>query len=823
MFALRALEFPRIVAAVRSLALTPLGEVGLAELQPRADPAAVGAALDATSETVDYLETRAVFSLRAGLGLEAALGSIDIVGRVLEPLQLRLVADFLDSVDASRTAVLQATGSFPILKALAARGSSFRSEVAAVRHAVDTSGEVLDDASPTLSAIRERLRQKRQRLRGTLEQFIRSRDTSKYLQEQVITERNGRYVLLVRAEHRNNVPGIVHGTSTSGASLFLEPGATVEINNDIVELEEREREEILRILLELTDRFRARSADLEVMLDVAAELDVLQAKARFAVLVRGVRPRLSDQGGFELTEARHPLLIAEVARRARDREGDRPDPPTPVPIDLALEPSASVLLITGPNTGGKTVALKTLGLLALMAQAGLHVPARAATLPVFKSIFADIGDEQSIAASLSTFSAHITNIAAMDRAIKLPSLVLLDEVGTGTDPNEGGALATAIVSHFRQRGAMLCATTHYDALKTWGTETDGVVTAAFAFDARTFAPTYRLIYGAPGRSLAIEIAQRLGLPLPVIAAARGFLSDDQKRLAAHLARVDAQARALDAERLKLQRERRIAEDGSASVRERERALTEREERFNKRINERLDDRLRQARRDIDGVVDQLKARATQLADQAAARGRTSGISTGDAGAVRGAARTALDQIAEGLRQPSVASAEAEGSALQTDDGQTSGPPTVGARVIVPGFGLEGTIVAIQGQQAEIDVRGKRLRSAWRDLRLIAGPPPTGKVAGRVSVSVDLKPRDGMLAELNIVGCTVDEGVDRVARFLDETMVTDLTEVRIIHGHGTGQLRRGIQAFLKDHPQVTRVQTATQEQGGGGATIVALKD
>ncbi len=825
MFAVRPLEFDRIVTAVRSLALTPLGVSALAELRPLGERDLVDEALRSTTETVEYLAQNALFPLRAGTGLEEALVGLDIEGRPLEPLQLRLVADFVESVERSRSAIVNATGSFPILKALASRVVSFKHETSAVHHAIDPSGDVLDQASAALASIRERLRQKRQRLRGTLEQFIRSRETSKYLQEQVITERNGRYVLLVRAEHRSNVPGIVHGTSASGASLFLEPGPTVEINNDIVELEEQEREEILRILLELTDRFRARPADLEVVLEVATTLDVLQAKARFSAIVRGVRPELTTEGGFELTEARHPLLIAEVARRAADADADadRRELPTPVPIDLGLDPTASVLLITGPNTGGKTVALKTVGLLALMAQAGLHVPARVARLPVFKSVFADIGDEQSIAASLSTFSAHITNIASMDRAIKVPALVLLDEVGTGTDPNEGGALATAIVNHFRQRGAIVCATTHYDALKTWGTETDGVVTAAFAFDPRTFAPTYRLIYGAPGRSLAIEIAQRLGLPISVIAAARGFLGDDQKRLAAHLERVDAQARALDSERIKLLRDRRAVDESSAKLQERERALGEREERFNKRLNERLDDRLRQARRDIDAVVDQLKERANALVEQASMRGRSSGISTGDAGAARADARAALDRIAEGLREPARTGAGDDVSGRGRSFDPPAGPPAVGARVIVPGFGMEGTIVAIQGAQAEIDVRGKRLRAPVKDLRLIAQAQGGSRPSGSVHVSVDLKPREGLLSELNVVGCTVDEAVDRVSRFLDDTLVTDLHEVRIIHGHGTGQLRRGLHVFLKDHPLVTRFHTAPPDHGGGGATIVELKE
>ncbi len=721
------------------------------------------------------------------------------------------MADFLDSIELASGAIRQATGSFPILTSVVGRTASFKQEISQVRRAIDPGGEVLDQASPALASIRDRLRQKRQRLRSTLEQFVRGKETTKYLQEQVITERNGRYVLMVRAEHRGNVPGIVHGSSASGASLFLEPSQTVEINNDIVELEDQEREEVHRILLALTDAFRARPEDLQASLSVAIELDVLQAKARFGSIVNGVAPQIALDGRLELRSARHPLLIAAV----RKRLDEEPLGTEVVPIEIVIEPPTSVLLITGPNTGGKTVAIKTAGLLALMAQAGLHVPAADATLPIFSSVFADIGDEQSIAASLSTFSGHITNIVSMDREMKLPALVLLDEVGTGTDPNEGGALATAIVNHFKQRGALIIATTHYDALKTWGTATDGVVTAAFAFDPQTFAPTYRLIYGAPGRSLAIEIAQRLGMPLPVVAAARGFLSDDQKRLAAHLARVDAQARALEADRSRLQRDRRSVDEATATLQARERDVAEREQQFARRLNEKLDDRVRQARRDIDQVIEQLKERSDALIEQVSVRSRATGVSTGETGAARAAAREAVERIVEELRTGTSA------PAASSSPPPTVAEPVVGAKVVVGGLGMEGTIVSIRGQQAEIDVRGKRLRSALKDLRVLSGssPSPTPKVR----VTVDLQPRTGLLSELNVIGCTVDEAIDRVSRFLDETMVTDQQEIRIVHGHGTGQLRKGLAAFLKEHPLVSKFYAAPANQGGGGATIVELKE
>ena len=794
MLATRTLEFDRIVDAVTALALTPLGTAALSELEPSTDPKVVVAAQAATSETVRFLERHPLFPLRAGESLPEALGYLAITGQPLEPLQLRMLADFVDSVDLAGVSVRRAGSDFPILGKIVAPVASFKDEVAAVRHAIDPGGDVLDHASPELKRIRNELRQKRQKLRGTLEQFTRG-SSAKYLQDEVVTERNGRFVLMVRAEHRGNVPGIVHGSSTTGATLFMEPAATVEINNDIVELEDREREELFRILLELTDRFRSRPADLAVVQDVARDLDTLQAKARHSSKLNGIEPEFTADTSLELKGARHPML-----ERA-------------VPVDVLLDPPNRVLLITGPNTGGKTVALKT--------QSGLHVPATVARLPVFRSVFADIGDEQSIENSLSTFSSHITNLVSMDREMQFPALVLLDEVGTGTDPNEGGALATAIVQHFRQRGALVMATTHFDSVKTWGIGTEGVAVAAFAFDPQNFAPTYRLIYGAPGRSLAIEMAQRLGLPPTVIAAARGYLSDDQKRLQAHLSRLDAQARGLEADRLRLERERRTFNETNAALTQRERTLAEREEVFKKRLNERLDDRLRQARRDVDAVIDQLKEKSEALVERASLRAV---VNTGESGSAKAEARAEIDRIVEDLRHPA---GESKDSPLHPDrSGGSLDPPVVGAKVSL-GMGLEGTVVSIDGNQAEVDVRGKRMRAKLKDLRVISAPGggnPSGLPAkGKVRVNVDLKPREGMLSELKVIGMTVDEAIDRVSRFLDDTLVTDVSQVRIVHGHGTGALRKGLQAFLKTHPLVEKHYPAPDNQGGGGATIVELKD
>jgi DNA mismatch repair protein MutS2 len=818
--ALRALEFDRIVSVVTGLALTPTGGARLSSLRPLTEPGRVLAAQRATTEGVRFLADHPGFPLRAPTDLEAILDALGIEGRALDALRLIGLADYLESIEQARAAVKKLTGAFPILNSLVETVASFKTEIADVRRKIDPAGVVVDNASAALSGIRDRLRKQRARLRNTLESFLRGRDTAKYLQDQVVTDRNGRYVLIVRAEHRSAIPGIVHGSSASGASLFLEPLSTVEINNDIVALEEQEAEEIRRILLALTDAFRGRPAELRRTIDVATELDVIQAKARFAQLVGGIEPVIAQDGTFELRGARHPLLMGRVNEWLKDgRQGGV----EPVPVDILLIPPVNVLLITGPNTGGKTVALKTAGLLAAMAQAGLHVPAaHGSRLPVFRSLFADIGDEQSISASLSTFSAYITNVVSMDRDMVQPALVLLDEVGAGTDPVEGGALGTAVIDHFRRRGAHVVATTHYDSLKSYASTSQGVVSAAFGFDPETFAPTYRLVYGSPGRSLALEIAARLGMPPDVIAAARANLGEREKQLAQHLAKVDGDLRSLEHERRLVARERETLAGSEQRLRSREDAVRQREDTFRRRLNDQLDDQLREARREIDTVIDGLKTRATELTEQAARRAAHA-ISTGDAGSARAEARAAIDRVVERLKQvdESIPAPERGDAAARQTPPAPAVQLTAGVRVAVGALGLEGTVIHVHDGHAEVDVRGKRLRAALRDVRVIAGAAPPA--SGSVKVNIDLQPRDGSLTDLNVIGCTVEEALTRTEKFLDETTVTDQRMVRLIHGHGTGQLRRALADYLKSHPLVARFETAPPEQGGGGVTVVELKE
>jgi DNA mismatch repair protein MutS2 len=831
--ALRALEFDRIVEAVRRFALTPTGAARLARLRPLTDPRAVSAALAATSETVRFLGDNQL-GLHAPADLETILESVTVEGRALEPGHLLALASFLASIDGASASVRRARSAFPILRAIADRAASFEREIADVRSKIDPGGEVVDEASPELRSLRDRLRKQRTRLRGTLESYLRGKDTSKYLQQQIVTDRNGRYVLIVRSEHRTAIPGIVHGSSGSGASLFLEPLSTVEINNDIVALEQQEAEEVRRILLALTDAFRGRADDLERTVAAATELDVLQARARFSIAVDGVQPAIATDGRLELRNARHPLLIPAVRRHISDpleepSDDDSPADsraaetagasPAPVPVDVLLIPPVRVLVITGPNTGGKTVALKTAGLLSLMAQAGLLIPAAdGSQIPVFRTVFADIGDEQSISASLSTFSAHIANIVAMEKALELPSLVLLDEAGAGTDPLEGGALAMAMIDHFRKRGAMVVATTHYDALKSYAATTEGVMAAGFGFNPETFAPTYRLNYGAPGSSLALEIANRLGMPADVIEQARAHRSARETQLAEHLSKVERDLQALEHQHRLAARERETLEDTAAKLQAREQDLRNREETFRRKLEERIEERLRDARREIDAVVAGLKAKTDSLAAEAERRMAPRLIPTGETGAARAEARSAIDAIGERLRVPSDAGAPA--AAAQTEPGRQ---PAVGDRVLVGAFGLEGVVQALHDRDAEVDVRGKRLRARIDELRVVTPAAAIQAQPGRVRVNVDLQPREGLLSELNLIGCHVDEALARTEKFLDEALVSELKSVRLIHGFGTGQLRRAIAEFLQSHPFVLHFAAAPPNQGGGGVTVVELKD
>ena len=828
--ALRVLEFDRIVEIVRGFALTPLGATALSRLRPFTDARSVQTALAATTEGVKYLEANAPFALDGPQDLEQILAALAVERRPLEPSQLTGLADFLASVDAVRAAVTTATGGpFQALCTILEGSHSFEREVVEIRTKIDSQGAVVDHASPKLRTIRERLRKQRNRLRGMLESYLRGHETAKHLQEQIITTRGGRFVLVVRAEHRNAIPGVVHGSSGSGASLFLEPLSTVEINNNIVALEEDATHEVRRILLSLANMLRARALDLRHTLVAATDIDVIQARASFSRLVGGVEPALASDAWIELPRARHPLLIPAVRARVAASPTDRglDEMGEPVPVDIRLTPPTSTLIVTGPNTGGKTVALKTTGLLVLMGQAGLHVPAGPGSrVAVFRSVFADIGDEQSIATSLSTFSGHITNIVAMDRDLALPALVLLDEVGAGTDPVEGGVLGAALIDHFRRRGAWIVATTHDDLLKSYASTTPGVICAGFGFNPATFVPTYQLTYGSPGHSLALEIAAKLGVSPAIIDAARARLSTREAQLAEHLSKIEHDLRMLDDDRADVAEQReRLAED-RARLADELLLLKQREGALDQRIKDSIEDQLRTARREIDTIVEGLRARASELAQDAAtqAAGRQPALSTGEQGALRREGLAALNRVTRRFIPDPAADSEPSTSgsanaAAGTPVATVTTRPAVGTRVVVDTLGFEGEVVAVHDREAEVDVRGKRVRAKLDEVRVVAAHA----AATGGGVTVDVERSSEPWQDLNVIGCTVDEALSRAEKYLDHAVVCEQRFVRVIHGHGTGQLRRALARFLGEHPLVTRFELAPREHGGGGVTVVELKE
>jgi DNA mismatch repair protein MutS2 len=852
--ALRTLEFDRIRDALAREALTPLGRARAHALEPAGDPVEVQARLDLSAEAAAYVAAAGSLAISAPDELTGTLSALEIEDQLIEPLALLGLARFADSVDdvAAGVARAGAPPNLSGLRAIAARAASFAEETGAIRRAVDPSGDVNDRASPALKDLRDKLRRLRAKLRSTLEGLTRGRDTAKYLQDQIVTDRNGRYVLVVRAEHREAIPGIVHGSSASGASLYLEPLSTVELNNDIVGLSEREKAEVRRILLALANAFRRRPDDVAATVEAAADFDELGAKAQLARRLDGIAPELTSDGGLEFLGARHPLLIlkgTEVAfakqapspsvsgaeetgavGRGQTRlapSGVRPrsdapvfSAPAVVPSDLRVMPPTRALVISGPNTGGKTVALKAVGLLALMAQSGLLIPVeRGSRFTPFRSVFADIGDDQSISASLSTFSARIANIVSMERALELPALVLLDEVGGGTDPVEGGALGTAVIDHFRQRGASVIATTHDDALKSYAATTEGVATAAFGFDPETYAPSYRLIYGAPGRSLALEIAERLGMPASVIVAARARRTGRESQLAEHLARVDKEIAALDHEKKLAERDRKTLAAERQHVLEREARLAEREAVVKTRLDDRLNEKLREARAEVDRIVGQLKMKADALSTRAEHGGLSRGpvLSTGEVGGLRADARAALGAVAQSHDRD---------AAARGDDGVLDHVPAVGETVFLAAFGADAVVKDVSGNRVDVEVRGKRMRVKLGDLRK---SPAAGSAADRPSRSVRLEgaaPGPGLpvaTRELMLIGTTVEDAIGRAEKFLDRAILADERRLRVVHGHGTGRLRDALRTFLRAHPLVASATPAPENEGGQGATIVELKE
>ncbi len=921
-FSRDALEFAGVVELLRGFlsgqisqplvdALAPGTDLGLI----RRDLARAGEARDALREG----ERPGLAWLKDPRPIFQKLG---IEGMVCTAFEILALVDVARAARDVRN--LFAKTPYTRLDLLAGGVADFRDLVAQLAGKILPDGSVDSSASPELARIRRQIERLRQETEATLERLLRRLGHDQVLQDAVVTIRNDRFVLPVRAEEKRRVDGIVHGASASGATLFIEPMETVPLNNELVEMQDREFAEIQRILAEFTEKLRARNEDLERATEILSELDLAFAKAEFArqydcclpefiePVSGSARQERREEKGFTTERTTQPLaateedLNAEATEAHRNEEpiststeqqGTAPRDPSsprlrvsadsalssyssassggeraaglrelmladirhpllqkalraqnqqPVPLTITLREPKTLLLISGPNTGGKTVALKTAGLAVLMAQAGLPVAAGYARLPLFQRVLADIGDQQSIEANLSTFSAHVRNIQAMARVADRDSLVLIDEIGSSTDPTEGAALAVAVLEHFRERGTMSIVTTHHSRLKAYAAETPAALNAAMEFDEATLQPTYRLLIGLPGKSSGLDIAQRLGLEPSIVAKARSLIDPAEAEAAALVATLHEQKAELERETARL-RDREKEVEQQAVDREQK---FERERRGKLRdLDRRLEETLKRNEEKWEKTIAEIRAEIQRLGQSVkSARGL-------DRQAARVVSATREDWNAEVL--------ETLGQPGSTEGALTAAPPAVGDRVRVANVATPGVVTALVGDDGvEVQVGVLRMRLSNDEVRVLTRAAPakphkagtsTASGSGRAGASssaasaasgetsggaeasalsaaarASLRSNFSMdreveaPAEINVIGTTAEEAQEQVDKFLDQAFLAGRSSLRVIHGHGKGILRRSLHEMFASHPHVERFYPAPPNEGGTGATIVELK-
>lgn len=764
---------------------------------------------DADALHVEFAFIReAVAYLRSGaeLGFGSLADPTDWLARLALPASSLTAAEILDAASlmdtsASLKQTLRADAAkYPRLAERAASIVDFRHLASQIHRAILPNGEISDDASPALKRVRASMGQAREKIQQSLEKILRSREDASH--EDYVTLRNDRFVIPVRSADRRAIPGVVHGASATGQTLFVEPLETIELNNRLVQLAEDESAEVARILAEFTDLLRADRGPLEFAATAIAELDSVFARARYAREFDAAIPEFSSGNHLRLIAARNPVLEDNLRRKSRPV----------VPMSLELGGDETIMVISGPNTGGKTVALKTTGLAALSGQSGIPVAAESAELPLFDSVLADIGDEQSIAADLSTFSAHILNLKSMLERATARTLVLVDEMGTGTAPEEGAALAVALLEEFRARRCLTLATTHHDRLKSYASTTPGIVNAAVEFDEENLRPTYRLLTGVPGVSSGIEIARRLGLPARTIEQARAGLSPETREARALIAylhrsrdeinQLQRQAkdelRQLEAERLALQTE--WVERQRARITELEKqfaAATKRLENEVERLTAEIKDRKSRAQAEKLSARRMARIESDTRADADAAVLETLSASQSDLGTLIEVPKPVPpEELAEGMR------------------------------IRVRGMKDPVVLRRHDFNSAEIQAGPMRMKIPLADvLGIESAPAPRAAVtAAQRRVTVTSTPADEPSAsEINVIGNTVEEASRRIDKFLDAAALEGLPHIRVIHGHGTGALRRGLAEFLTAHPLVAKIYAEAEDRGGTAITIVDLKD
>ncbi len=788
---LRVLEFHKIKERLAGAATNSLGRERALALDPVTDPDEVRERQRETTEARTILTGHPSLPLGGIRDIRPAVARAR-VGATLAPQDLLDIAWTVDAASRLRKSILGIGEGFQVIQGHAARITPEPVLVREITRCLDDQGNVVDEASPVLARLRADIRAINGRIRDRLDSLIRSPEVSRYLQDPVVTLRGGRFVVPVKHEHRAQVPGIVHDQSSSGLTLFVEPMAVVELNNELASLEAREREEVERILRHLSSLVRDAHAEILETADALAALDFAFAKGRMSIDMNATEPELNTSGYLEIRKGRHPLLSGQV-----------------VPIDVELGGEFRTLVVTGPNTGGKTVSLKTIGIFALMTLAGLHLPASGGTrFAVFGQVFADIGDEQSIEQSLSTFSSHMTHIVRILGKAGPGSLVLLDELGAGTDPAEGASLGIAILEHLHSHGARTVATTHYSELKTFAYEHDGVENASCEFDVATLRPTYRLIVGVPGSSCAFEVASRLGLPREIVGAARLRLGDDRVRVDEMIAKMERNHREIEEDR---ERARGARETMEKLVHERDEEA--------RRLREARSEILRKARDEAARVVSRARQEVARVLEDL--RQGAHDRSAVDDAARR--AREALKRAADEAADVEIEEPE-EAPALRTRP-LRRGDVAVGASVYVSRLARPGRVVSVprEGDDVEVQVGPMRLFVPPGDLAVIEDDERREEPAGGAFIApVAREKATTISSELDLRGSTVEEALAEVDKYLDDACLAGLARARIIHGKGTGVLRQAVRDFVRSHPHVKGFQPGGPTEGGDGVTVVAIR-
>jgi DNA mismatch repair protein MutS2 len=867
----RVLEFDQLRELVRGYAVSDLGRARVAALQPSVDPGWIQKQQRLTTEVREFRRVGERFEFAGLTDVSRLLDKSRIKGAVLESLEIRDVLTIVDRAAEWRQIAFNPPQGMKTdwsgVRELSSGVADFADVLRQLRNKILPDGTLDDKASPELASVRREIEKQRRGIQQSLQTYLRRLSEGGAAQDEVVTVRGERFVIPVKAEHKRRVQGVVHGASSSGQTVFVEPLETIEQNNELVRLLEDELEEIHRILLEMTSKIGERATEISAAMEILAELELQFAKARFAEdygctapvfnnqhrsptpeygeTVAPARPTtegapslslpvLERQGGdvdsvvrtptLILRDARHPLLErnlkskAPPSRKEREKDGApsdvnlsdksvRPDRAV-VPITIELEGNRRELIITGPNTGGKTVSLKTVGLLALMAQSGIPVPASRMEMPVFDSVLADIGDYQSIEQNLSTFSAHVTNIDRLSRTATAHSLVLLDELGSATDPEEGAALAVAIAEHFLKIGCFTLISTHHTSLNVFAANSPGVVNASVGFDEATLQPTYELKLGVPGASAGINIAQRLGLNFTIIQSARSRLGSQARDVGQFLDRLHSELREVEAERLRL----RAKEDELRREQARLAAEGKREQQAKTReLEKKLDTLLRDfeyhAREAVSAIQD--KAAAQKVSKDAERR---------------------IAKLRRDFREQFDSSVVAHVSGADRDDPNAQ-PGLVqnvseGDFVKLKSVGRNAKVTRqLDDRHFEVEVGSMKMRVAREDIATVVSRAAENPLAAARSkgVSVVLESeRENVPSEINVIGHTVDDATREVEKFVDRAFLAGLPRVRIIHGSGMGILRKALRQYLQKHPHVESVAEPAQQEGGAGATVAELR-